>query len=134
MSDDFAFSAKENYRNYPLRRQSAISDFKPKVRREKLVKRVKISILKNKFPNKIFSPCSKRSKFLHLISTHFSFTKISFALFYVNAHKKGLKVESCKGGISMGKGQYSHTQRVEKFRFCFISQSQREYKVLLRIF
>lgn len=34
MSDDIAFSAKENYRNYPLRRQSAISDFKPKVRIE----------------------------------------------------------------------------------------------------
>lgn len=34
MSDDIAFSSKENYRNYPLRRQSAISDFKPKVRNE----------------------------------------------------------------------------------------------------
>lgn len=31
ISEDFVFSSRETDRNYPLRRQSAISDFKPKV-------------------------------------------------------------------------------------------------------
>lgn len=32
ISEDFFLNVRENDRNYPLRRQSAISDFKPKVK------------------------------------------------------------------------------------------------------
>lgn len=32
ISEDFKMTARDNDRNYPLRRQSAISDFKPKVK------------------------------------------------------------------------------------------------------
>lgn len=62
-------SPKENYRNYPLRRQSAISDFKPKVRKKLTT---------------------------HTLNFHLSFT---LHLFFSKILMKGLKVESCQSSI-----------------------------------